>query len=80
MVLLDLMLGVVAANVTGHADSLIISDFLLSSKYADLFYRCFFPTSVTKSPAGLKGQVVTSLTPSFPHGLGDSGICLYHLL
>ncbi|XP_016111413.1 AMME syndrome candidate gene 1 protein-like [Sinocyclocheilus grahami] len=36
---------------------------------------------VTQSPAGLKGQVVTSLTPSFPHGLGDSGICLTsHLL
>lgn len=54
--------GAVTGFVTGHADSLFISD-LLSLIYADLFNRCFFlPVSVDTS-AGLKGQEVMNNLP-----------------
>lgn len=73
MVLLDLMLGVVAVNVTGHADSLIISDFLLSSIYADLFYRCFFSYQCNKISCRFERTSSDESNPIFPSWPGGHG-------
>lgn len=73
MVLLDLMLGVVAVNVTGRADSSIISDFLLSSIYADLFYRCFFSYQCNKISCRFERTSSDESNPIFPSWPGGHG-------
>lgn len=81
MVLLDLVSGVVAVNATGHADSLFISDFIILDICRSVLQVFLFSYQCNNFPAGLKGHVVRSLTPTFPHGLGDTGIRLSsHLL
>lgn len=81
MVLSDLMSGVVAVNVTGHADSLVISDFIIILNICRSVLQVFFSYQCNKVSCRFERTSRDKSNPIFPHGLGDLGICLTsHLL
>lgn len=73
MVLSDLMSGVVAVNVTGHADSLIISDFIIILNICRSVLQVFFSYQCNKLSCRFERTSSDESNPIFPSWPGGFG-------
>lgn len=73
MVLSDLMSGAVAVNVTGHADSSIISDFIIILNICRSVLQVFFSYQCNKLSCRFERTSSDESNPIFPSWPGGFG-------